>query len=154
MKVVKKGRYILNAPWHSHHGKEVEVILKRKGISPSYKGKQIYHVAFDPDESYRSEDLDDEFIEENFKPIDEIRCIIDTTMASKETIDLFDDHYRKLKKHLSERMNVHFIERHLGDPFIEDDSLCTFYLMCDKTGKPGLTLDSSGNGELFTIEDE
>jgi hypothetical protein len=72
MKIVKKGRYILHAPWHSHNGKEVEVIMKRKGLSDSFRGKMIYHVAFDPDEEFRSENLDEEFLEEHFRTLEEM----------------------------------------------------------------------------------
>lgn len=154
MKVVKKGRYILHAPWHSHNGKEVEVIMKRKGLSPSYKDKQIFHLAFDPDDDFRSEDLDTEFIEENFRSLDAMMCVLDTTMAGTEIIEKFKPHYNLLKRKMLERLNIEFFERTSGNVEPPGDYLCTFYLVSDAHGNPGLTLDKSGNGEILIVEKE
>lgn len=154
MKIVKKGRYILNAPWHKHTGKEVEIIMIRKGLSPSYKGKTIYHLAFDPDEEFRSEDLDDEFIADNFRPLEGMTCVLDCTMATEEIIERFKPYYRFLKNKMLDRINVQFIERNPGEP--EDNSanhLCVFYLVDDGNGNPGLTLDKDG-GEILVVEEE
>lgn len=154
MKVVKKGRYILNAPWHSHNGKEVEVIMKRKGISQAYKGRMIFHLAFDPDETFRSEDYDDEFVEENFRPLEEMTCVLDSTMASEEIIEKFKPYYKILKRKIHDRVNVQFKERNLGDPpLVEGDYLCVFYLVDNGNGSPGLTLESDGKGEIMEINE-
>ena len=153
MKIVKKGRYILNAPWHGHHGKEVEIILKRKGISPSYFGKTIYHLAFDPDEDFRSEDLDDEFIEDNFKPLEGLTCVLDLTSASDEIIVKFKPYYKFLKSKMLDRINVQFIERNPGEPISGENHLCIFYLVDDGNGNPGLTLDKDG-GEILVVEEK
>lgn len=154
MKIVKKGRYILNAQWHSHHGKEVEVIMKRKGISPSYEGRMIFHLAFDPDEEFRSEDYDDEFIEDNFRPLEEMTCVLDTTMASEEIMEKFKPYYGILKRKMSDRINVIFIEHGLGDrEIIAGDYLCVFYLIDDGKGNPGLTLEKDGKGEVMVVEE-
>jgi hypothetical protein len=153
MKVVKKGRYILNAKWHAQNGKEVEIIMKRKGISPAYNGRFVYHVAFDPDEDFRSEDFDEEFIESNFKPLEDMTCVIDTTMASKDIIEKFEPYYKILKRKLMERINVQFIEHNIGDPELDiNNYLCVFYLI-DNEGNPGLTLDKT-SGEILVINDE
>jgi len=155
MKIVKKGRYILNAQWHSHHGKEVEVIMKRKGISPSYVGRMIFHLAFDPDDEFRSEDYDDEFVEDNFRPLEEMTCVLDTTMASEEIMEKFKPYYGILKRKMTDRINVRFIEHGLGDrEIIAGDYLCVFYLIDDGKGNPGLTLESDGKGEIMVVEEE
>lgn len=65
---LKKGDIrILNAEWHPRHGELVEIILSRKGITKEYLGKKIFHVAYSPINENRKEDLDEEFIEKNFK---------------------------------------------------------------------------------------
>jgi len=149
MKIVKKGRYILNAKWHAQNGKEVEVIMVRKGISPAYEGKTIYHVAFDPDEDFRSEDLDEEFIKDNFKPIESMTCILDTTRANEDIKEKFEPYLKILKKTLFERINVNFIEH--SDKNYTLDNLCVFYLIDNGKGLPGLTLDLDSN-EIIEIE--
>lgn len=155
MKIVKKGRYILNAPWHSHNGKEVEVIMKRKGISDSFSGKMICHVAFDPDEEFRSENLDEEFLEEHFRTLEEMTCVLDTTMANEELIEKFKPYYKILKSKMLERINVQFKERNLGDPeLMPGDYLCVFYLVDDGKGNPGLTLDRDNASEVMVIDEE
>jgi hypothetical protein len=155
MKIVKKGRYILHAPWHSHNGKEVEVIMKRKGVSDSFSGKMIFHVAFDPDEEFRSENFDEEFLEEHFRPLEEMTCVLDTTMANGEIIERFKPYYKILKNKMSERINVIFTERNAGDPpIMAGDYLCIFYLIEDANGNPGLTLDADGKGEIMIMDDE
>ena len=153
MKIVKKGRYILHAPWHAHNGKEVEVIMKRKGISPSYEGRMIYHLAFDPDEDFRSEDFDDEFIEENFRPLEGMTCVLDLTTATPEIIEKFNPYYKFLKSKMLDRINVQFVERNPGEPSNGENYLCTFYLVDDGNGNPGLTLDKDG-GEILIVEEE
>lgn len=154
MKVVIKGRYILNAAWHAQHGKEVEILMKRKGKSKAYKGEIIYHVVFDPDESFRSEDLDEEFIIDNFKPTEELVCLLDITSASKDIIKKFKPYYKLLQSKLGERINATFEVRDIGDePIITEDYLCVFYLLDDGTGKPCLTLDKD-QGELIIIDEE
>ena len=154
MKVVIKGRYILNAAWHAQHGKEVEIVMKRKGKSKAYKGEDIYHVAFDPDESFRAEDLDEEFIIDNFKPTEELVCLLDITEAPKDIIKKFKPYYKLLQSKLGERINATFEVRDIGDaPAIQEDYLCIFYLLDDGTGKPCLTLDKE-HGELLIIDEE
>jgi hypothetical protein len=154
MKIVKKGRYILHAKWHSHHGKEVEVVMKRKGISDSYLGEMIYHVAYDPDEEYRSEDMDTEFVDFNFKPLEEMTCVIDTTMAPDDIIEKFNPYYRILRTKMLDRINVQFKEHAKGDgELVVSDYLCVFYLV-DNNGKPGLTLSKDGDGEMMLVEEE
>jgi hypothetical protein len=155
MKVVKKGRYILHAPWHSHNGKEVEVIMKRKGLSDSFKGQQIFHVAFDPDDEFRSENLDEEFLAEHFRELEEMFCVLDTTMADEDTIEKFKPYYKILKTKMQERINVVFKERHAGDPeLVHSDYLCIFYLVADSNGNLGLILDRDNNGEIMVIKEE
>jgi len=152
MKVVKKGRYILNAHWHSHHGKEVEVIMKRKGVSKAYEGKMIYHVALDPDEDFRSEDFDEEFIEDNFKPSEELLCVLDITRSTDEIVEKFKHYFAILEKKMLDRINAKFIVHRRGHPPLAmQDYLCIFYLV-DNNGKPGLTLDREENGEIIEIE--
>ncbi len=56
---------------------------------------------------------------------------------------------------MSERINVTFVERHLGeDPLIIEDYLCVFYLIDDGKGNPGLTLESDGKGEVMIIDQD
>jgi len=72
MKIEVGSKYRLNAAWHAHNKKIVEVIKKRKGVSPDFDGKMIYHIAINPSSSMtRIEDLDEEFLSEHFKAIDE-----------------------------------------------------------------------------------
>jgi hypothetical protein len=149
MKVVKKGRYILHAPWHSHNGKEVEVIMKRKGISPAYEGKTIFHLAFDPDDECRSEDYDDEFVAENFRELEPQSCILDTSMATQELMDKFKPFYKILQKGMKDRMNIEFIEQSAGES-AGGDFLAVFYLVDDGNGLPGLTVDRN-DGEIISI---
>lgn len=144
----------MNAAWHAQHGKEVEILMKRKGKSKAYKGEIIYHVVFDPDESFRSEDLDEEFIIDNFKPTEELVCLLDITSASKDIIKKFKPYYKLLQSKLGERINATFEVRDIGDePIITEDYLCVFYLLDDGTGKPCLTLDKD-QGELIIIDEE
>lgn len=154
MKVVKKGRYILHAPWHSHNGKEVEILMKRKGLSNSFRDQQIFHVAFDPDDDFRSENFDEEFLADHFKELEEMFCVLDTTMADEDTIEKFKPYYKILRNKMIERINVVFKERNAGDPeIVTSDYLCVFYLVRDKNGNPGLTLDRENNGEIMIIEE-
>ena len=155
MKIVKKGRYILHAPWHSHNGKEVEVVMKRKGISDAYRGETVYHLAFDPDETFRSEDLDEEFIDANFRELEEMTCVLDTTMATDEIIKKFKPYYKVLKTKMLERINVQFIEHDAGNPPLDEGNyLCIFYLVDDGKNNPGLTLDRDGHGEVMVVEED
>jgi hypothetical protein len=126
--------------------------MKRKGISDSYKGKPIYHLAFDPDETFRSENLDDEFVEENFRPLEEMTCVLDTTMASDEIIKKFEPYFKFLKSKMLDRINVQFVD-HRGEQSNIGNHLCIFYLVDDGKGNPGLTLDKEG-GEILIVEEE
>ncbi len=109
MKIVKGGMYILRAPWHSYHGKRVEVIMKRKGISESYKGETVYHVAFDPEDDYRTDDFDEEFVEKNFKELEQQTCVFNMSGCDKKHEKLYRKELSVLKKDLREKLNIEVI---------------------------------------------
>ena len=136
MRVTKYGRYFLNAPWHQQHGKEVEVIMRRKGESPSFKDKTIYHIATDPDEEYRFENFDEEFLKENFKELESLICVVDTSSCSEETIDKFKTMFKKIKIKLKNMINCEFVDKkdHVGE------FVCEFKLS-EKDGEPVLIFD-------------
>lgn len=53
--------YRLNAPWHNRHGRLVLVVHSRKGVSPDYAGRTIYHVV-DSDDFGGEPDWDTEYV--------------------------------------------------------------------------------------------
>ena len=80
-------------------------------------------------------------------------CVLDTTMATAELIEKFEPYYKILKKKMSKRINVQFVEHNVGDsPLVASDYLCMFFLVDDGKGNPGLTLEKGG--EIISIEEE
>lgn len=79
--------YKLNAQWHNRHNEVVEIIQTRESITKAYRGRDIYHVAYSPlRPDSRKEDLDEEFVPENFKEL-----ILDDDVELFDIIDFFDD---------------------------------------------------------------
>lgn len=97
--------YMLYAPWHTRHGKDVLVVMKREGVSEDYAGRDIYHIVADP-YCTTVADLDTEFIEDNFRETGNwelIKSILDTPCyresilhSEKNTRVALDDHNRVL----------------------------------------------------------
>lgn len=79
--MIEVGRvYRLYAHWHSRHGKDVLVVMKRTGVSEAYAGREVYHIVADP-YCTSAIDLDTEFVEENFRVSGQwtfIKKVIDT----------------------------------------------------------------------------
>lgn len=89
--------YKLNAQWHNRHGEMVEIVQTRESITKAYSGRQIFHVAYSPlDPDRRTEDLDEEFIADNFREL-----VLD------DDVDLFDlvEFFPDLPQDLAECVN-------------------------------------------------
>jgi hypothetical protein len=79
--------YKLNAQWHKRHGEVVEVVQIRESITKAYRGRDIYHVAYSPlRPEARTEDLDEEFIPENFSEL-----VLDDDIELFDILEFFDD---------------------------------------------------------------
>lgn len=105
--------YKLNAQWHNRHGEVVEVIQTRESITKAYRGRDIYHVAYGPlREDTRKEDLDEEFVPENFKEL-----VLDDDVELFDIDDFFDD----LPEDLVESVNRIY----------EDEGLISFVFLND-----------------------
>lgn len=146
MTPLKGGRYKLHAPWHARHGEEVEIVMKRKGLSDAYHGRMIFHVAYDPDADHRFEDLDEEFVAENFKNLEGTLVSFVFDYCKNETKEKFMSLYSGIKQKFKKLFNFKFVEG--PDP----NAVITFYLI-DSPDGPALTPDLNSKSDYYTLEE-
>ena len=140
MSIEVGGIYRLVAHWHKHHGKLIEVLEEREGITEAYAGKKVYHVAYDPFNDDRFEDFDEEFIDINFK-----ECVLEDDIIMHEILSDFKvdlpedlvDYVHKLKEEKDLNVYVYIYEGSLEVTFgrneYEARELAFHYMRMTKT---------------------